>query len=253
MAPDNMRSELEKNKGFLNIGGQQKRRRTHQQGLLNNKGKAIATDHTCTQTQYLNTTHAIPDAFSPENQSYRIEQNRLPDACLTSDSTPSCSQDLLNLYIDIGDCEYACKYCNAAFWYSERLKSKCHLNKLKYNKCCAGGQVLLQPEPEPPITARDKVNDGTADEFKIQLYNVVGTREYWCEYSGLPSSGTLGAIVFQPDADSQTDYDIIIEYRDRRPQRINKLHNSYMSLQYPLLFVYGQSATRKIWPIWPYL
>ncbi|PWA89105.1 helitron helicase-like domain-containing protein [Artemisia annua] len=84
-------------------------------------------------------------------------------------------------------------------------------------------------------TAREKFNEPNVTEFKIQLYNVVGTHEYQ-----LPSSGTLGAIVFESGANSQTDYDVIIEYKDRDPQRINKLHSSYMSLQYPLLFVYGQ-------------
>ncbi|PWA38845.1 hypothetical protein CTI12_AA577660 [Artemisia annua] len=84
-------------------------------------------------------------------------------------------------------------------------------------------------------TARDRVEEGNIPEFKIQLYNVKGAQEYQ-----LPSSGTLGGIVFQPDANSQTDYDMIVEYRDRQPKRINKLHSSYMSLQFPLLFVYGQ-------------
>ncbi|PWA49428.1 helitron helicase-like domain-containing protein [Artemisia annua] len=84
-------------------------------------------------------------------------------------------------------------------------------------------------------TARDRINEGNIDDFKIQLYNVVGNRRY-----DLPSSHTLGAIVFEPDGNSQIDYDIIIEYKDRQPQRINKLYNSYMSLQYPLIFVYGQ-------------
>ncbi|PWA93994.1 helitron helicase-like domain-containing protein [Artemisia annua] len=186
--------------GVLNIGGRQKRRltamqpnvvtqRIQQQGVLNNKGKAIAYEDTSMETQYIDATHTIPNAFSPENQNHKMGQNHLPDACISSGPTASCSQDTSNLYIDIGDCEYACEYCNAAFWYSERLKSNCHRR----------------------------------------------TREYQ-----LPSSGTLGTIVFQPDADSQTDYDIIIEYKDRGPQRINKLHSSYMSLQYPLLFVYGQ-------------
>ncbi|PWA35335.1 helitron helicase-like domain-containing protein [Artemisia annua] len=84
-------------------------------------------------------------------------------------------------------------------------------------------------------TARERISQGNATEFKIQLYNVLGNREYQ-----LPSSGTLGAIVFESGANSQTDYDVIVEYKDRGPQRINKLHSSYMSLQYPLLFVYGQ-------------
>ncbi|PWA42274.1 DNA helicase Pif1-like protein [Artemisia annua] len=85
------------------------------------------------------------------------------------------------------------------------------------------------------ITARDKLNEENFPEFKIQLYNVGGAHKYQ-----LPTSGTLGAIVIQPDPNSQTEYDIIIEYKDKQPKRINKLHSSYMSLQFPLLFVYGQ-------------
>ncbi|PWA91073.1 hypothetical protein CTI12_AA092750 [Artemisia annua] len=84
-------------------------------------------------------------------------------------------------------------------------------------------------------TARDKCNEGNVPEFKVQLYNVVGAQQYQ-----LPSSGTLGAIVFESGPNTRTDYDVIVEYRDRGPHRINKLHSSYMSLQFPLLFVYGQ-------------
>ncbi|PWA61479.1 helitron helicase-like domain-containing protein [Artemisia annua] len=269
-----------------------------------------------------------------------------------TDSTTSSTQGVSTLYIDIGDCTYACQYCNAAFWYGERLKGTSRWQPIKYNKCCGGGQVRFQKEVDPPMylkqlfkdkhfldniraynqmfsmtsfgaeiddsvndgrgpyvfkisgeihhwigticptninepkfmqlyvydtqnevahrmkpfggkdgsqlkaeivqsliqilddnnelvrtfrTAREKFSEGNVTEFKIQLYNIVGTREYQ-----LPSTGTLGAIVFESGANSQTDYDVIIEYKDRDPQRINKLHSSYMSLQYPLLFVYGQ-------------
>ncbi|PWA56458.1 replication protein A 70 kDa DNA-binding subunit [Artemisia annua] len=53
-------------------------------------------------------------------------------------------------------------------------------------------------------TARDRVEEGNVPEFKIQLYNVSGAQEYQ-----LPSSGTLGGIVFQPDPNSHTDYGMI--------------------------------------------
>lgn len=256
------------------------------------------------------------------------------------------------MYIDLGDCQYVCEYCGATFWYGERLKSHSQRGRLRYGKCCAGGQLYLRNERDPPTyfkelfkdkhfldniraynqmfsmvsfgadmddsinngrapyvfrisgeihhwigtlcpsndddprfmqlyvydtqnevknrmepfggkeksnlkveivegliqildqhnelvqvfrTARDKCNEGNVPEFKIQLYNVVAAREYQ-----LPSSGTLGAIVLEPDANSQTDFDMIIEYKDKQPKRINKLHSSYMSLQFPLLFVYGQ-------------
>ncbi|PWA46059.1 nucleic acid-binding, OB-fold protein [Artemisia annua] len=90
-----------------------------------------------------------------------------------------------------------------------------------------GVSVHAQPiEPYATLvfrTARDRISEGNIDDFKIRLYNVAGNRRY-----DLPSSHTLGAIVFEPEGNSQTDYDIIVEYKDGQPQRINKLHSSYM-------------------------
>ncbi|GJR71017.1 DNA helicase [Tanacetum coccineum] len=78
-------------------------------------------------------------------------------------------------------------------------------------------------------TARDRCGGQFVPDFKIRLYSVVGARQY-----DLPTSQTLGGIVFQNGQDTETDYDVIIESRGGRPQRINKLHSSYMSLQFPL-------------------
>ncbi|GJR27190.1 hypothetical protein Tco_1103422 [Tanacetum coccineum] len=58
----------------------------------------------------------------------------------------------------------------------------------------------------------------------------------------LPTSDLIRGIVFENRPKSRTDFDVIIEFRGGPPQRINKLHQSYMSLQFPLLFVFGQSG-----------
>ncbi|GJW37884.1 DNA helicase [Tanacetum coccineum] len=84
-------------------------------------------------------------------------------------------------------------------------------------------------------TARDKCRELDILEFKIQLYNVEGARGY-----DLPTSNTLGAIVFVSGIANNVDFDVIIQHRDDTAQRVNKLHPSYMSLQFPLLFIYGQ-------------
>nr|GEW17398.1 DNA helicase [Tanacetum cinerariifolium] len=55
----------------------------------------------------------------------------------------------------------------------------------------------------------------------------------------------LGAIVYEPGLETDMDYDIIIEERSGYPQRVNKLHPSYMSLQFPLLFIYGRDGYSK--------
>ncbi|GJU29198.1 DNA helicase [Tanacetum coccineum] len=84
-------------------------------------------------------------------------------------------------------------------------------------------------------TARDRCNAGEIPGMKIRLYNKGGVRGY-----ELPTTDTLGAIVFEDGPKSRTDFDVIIEFRGGPPQRISKLHQSYMSLQFPLLFTFGQ-------------
>ena len=86
-------------------------------------------------------------------------------------------------------------------------------------------------------TARDKMSEGDIPEFKIQLFGVIGSREH-----ELPSGDSIGAIVFQEQPDVVTDFDVIIEQRNQQPKRVNKLHASYMSLQFPLIFIYGEEG-----------
>nr|GEX80268.1 helitron helicase-like domain-containing protein [Tanacetum cinerariifolium] len=88
--------------------------------------------------------------------------------------------------------------------------------------------------------AREKLLDSEVPPFKVRLYNVVGAREY-----ELPIGDTLGAIIYEPGPDTNMDFDIIIEHRTGQPQRVNKLHPSYMALQFPLLFVYGEDGYSK--------
>ncbi|GJY17791.1 DNA helicase [Tanacetum coccineum] len=53
----------------------------------------------------------------------------------------------------------------------------------------------------------------------------------------------LGAIVYETGPEADMDYDIVLEERSGYPQRVNKLHSSYMSMQFPLLFIYGQDES----------
>nr|GEZ99910.1 helitron helicase-like domain-containing protein [Tanacetum cinerariifolium] len=84
-------------------------------------------------------------------------------------------------------------------------------------------------------TARDRCSAGEIPGFKIRLYNKGGIRGY-----ELPTSDILGGIVSEDGPNSRTDFDVIIEFRDDHPQRTNKLHQSYLSLQFPLLFIFGE-------------
>ncbi|GKA33514.1 DNA helicase, partial [Tanacetum coccineum] len=74
-------------------------------------------------------------------------------------------------------------------------------------------------------------------KFKIRLYNAEGA----CDYE-LQTSNTLGAKVFDSGVTGCTDFDVIIQEKDGPAKRISKLHKSYMSFQFPLLFIYGQAG-----------
>ncbi|GJW01166.1 DNA helicase [Tanacetum coccineum] len=89
-------------------------------------------------------------------------------------------------------------------------------------------------------TAQEKYLDADIPEFKVKLYNVVGTQEY-----ELPTTESIGATVFGETSSMENDFDLIVEQHSRFPQRVNKLHPCYMSLQFPLLFVYGEEGYHK--------
>nr|GEX89602.1 helitron helicase-like domain-containing protein [Tanacetum cinerariifolium] len=57
-------------------------------------------------------------------------------------------------------------------------------------------------------TIREKYHDTHVPNFKVRLYNVVGTREY-----KLPTEDMLSAIVYETSPESDMDYDIVLEER----------------------------------------
>lgn len=57
----------------------------------------------------------------------------------------------------------------------------------------------------------------------------------------LPSPRSLGCIVTGDDTNC-INYDIVVYSNSVRPQRISTLHPGYMSLQYPILFLYGEEG-----------
>ncbi|XP_071694373.1 uncharacterized protein [Rutidosis leptorrhynchoides] len=86
-------------------------------------------------------------------------------------------------------------------------------------------------------SARDRTLMNDVPDLHVRLYSVIGSGQY-----ELPASNAIGAIIFGFSDGTRTDYDMIIEYKGGTPKRINKLHLSYMSLQFSLLFVYGQTG-----------
>ena len=86
-------------------------------------------------------------------------------------------------------------------------------------------------------TARDKLQEADIPEFQIRLFGVARANQY-----ELPTADSIGAIVYDGGPESITDYDVVIERHSREPENVNKLHPTYMSLQFPLLFIYGEEG-----------
>nr|GFA31041.1 helitron helicase-like domain-containing protein [Tanacetum cinerariifolium] len=85
--------------------------------------------------------------------------------------------------------------------------------------------------------SKDKCREIHISEFKIRLYNAEGA----CRYK-LLTLNALGAVVFDSGVSGSTDFDVIIQEKEGPSNRISKLHKSYMSLLFPLLFIYGQAG-----------
>lgn len=83
-------------------------------------------------------------------------------------------------------------------------------------------------------TAKEIAQSMNLDSYGVRLFNVVPDRRY-----GPPAPGTLGCIVCGDDVTGAV-YDIVVYSKSGSPRRVSKLHPTYMPLQYPLLFPYGE-------------
>ncbi|CAH9063416.1 unnamed protein product [Cuscuta europaea] len=90
-------------------------------------------------------------------------------------------------------------------------------------------------------SARDRFQEAPQTEFKLRL---LCNRERDGRTYNLPTASEV-AVLIVGDLDSMSSHrDIILEHKDRTLQRINELHPSYLALQYPILFPYGEEGYR---------
>ncbi|GKB16171.1 DNA helicase [Tanacetum coccineum] len=84
-------------------------------------------------------------------------------------------------------------------------------------------------------TVCEKIQDVHIPNFKVRLYNVIGTREY-----ELPTRDMLGVIFYDPGLETDMDYDIILEERSGEGGLFKRSEND---LSYWLLF---QTKARRL-------
>ncbi|CAN1725764.1 hypothetical protein LINPERHAP1_LOCUS229 [Linum perenne] len=90
--------------------------------------------------------------------------------------------------------------------------------------------------------ARERLMEDNVHQLKIKLFAQRRTdgREY-----DLPTGDELAALIVNDSGQATYEQDIIVEHQNSALERISVYHPSLMSLQYPLLFPYGEDGWRS--------
>ncbi|XP_057250038.1 uncharacterized protein LOC125496641 [Beta vulgaris subsp. vulgaris] len=88
--------------------------------------------------------------------------------------------------------------------------------------------------------ARDRFKNDACENVKLKL---IGRRESDGRTYNLPTTNEVAALIVG-DIDSADKRDIIVETKGGKLKQISELHPSYLALQYPLLFPYGEDGYR---------
>nr|KAJ0211581.1 hypothetical protein LSAT_V11C400224370 [Lactuca sativa] len=86
---------------------------------------------------------------------------------------------------------------------------------------------------------RDTFQKNPEVDMKLQL---IGRREQDGKTYNLPTAYEVVALIIGDISDSIEKRDIVVQTKNGSLQRINELHPSYLPLQYPLLFPYGDDG-----------
>jgi hypothetical protein len=89
--------------------------------------------------------------------------------------------------------------------------------------------------------ARDHFRGGNIHHLRLRL---IGSRSTDGRDHNLPTCSEIAAIIVGDIGVDNAHRDVIVDYKEGGLQRINELHPSYMALQYPLLFPYGEDGFR---------
>ncbi|KAL6503111.1 hypothetical protein OROHE_023740 [Orobanche hederae] len=176
----------------------------------------------------------------------------------------SINTNIINnrVYLDNGDADFTCEFCEAIMWYDERIYKSKQLEKSVFSMCCAQGKVQLPLLKTPPLILKRLLlcedprsllpTSGNSPKFsQLYIYDTeheVENRINVMSNRSKPSRNSLDVSIINDLKnmldDNNSLRDVIIETRTGLLKRISELHPSYLSLQYPLLFPYGEDGYR---------
>lgn len=89
--------------------------------------------------------------------------------------------------------------------------------------------------------ARDRFKESDQKNFSIRL---ISNRHKDGRQYNLPTVSEVAALIIGDFSKSSGQRDIIVEHKTNGLQRITELHPSFMAMQYPILFPYGEDGFR---------
>ncbi|GJR51293.1 ATP-dependent DNA helicase PIF1-like protein, partial [Tanacetum coccineum] len=85
---------------------------------------------------------------------------------------------------------------------------------------------------------RDRCHSHVSVNVELRLLSKrTNSRQY-----NAPTVAEVAALITNDFGNGEPTRDIVVNKKDSRPKRISELHPSYMALQYPLLFPYGEDG-----------
>ncbi|XP_057444945.1 uncharacterized protein LOC130737204 [Lotus japonicus] len=148
------------------------------------------------------------------------------------------------------------KYCGALHWFAERVGNSKATNPTKFKRSLDGKTNLMQSLVEDLLSMIDKSNV-LAKSFRMARDFIVENPS--CNISlrlfrhrpkdprvyNLPTVDEVAALIVGDFDSTDCGRDIVISDSDGNLQRIHETHTSFLPLQYPLLFPYGEDGYKE--------
>ncbi|CAH1445279.1 unnamed protein product [Lactuca virosa] len=157
-------------------------------------------------------------------------------------------------YLDHGDQIVVCQTCHAKLWKNESIRVK-ERGNTDYSLCGEKHQStsidnditedlkLMLDSNNVLVSSYRMVRDTFKKYPQVDMkLKIIGRRDRDGRTYNLPTASEVAALIIGDISDSVENRDIVVETKSGFLQRISELHPSYLPLQYPLLFPYGDDG-----------
>jgi hypothetical protein len=139
---------------------------------------------------------------------------------------------------------HVCYYCLQIFFYSQKSRGS-STNETSLDYTIIQQLQFMLDSDNVLVKSFRRVRDCVAGDPHIDVrLRLVGKRDMDGRTYNLPTASEVAALIVGDIGDSFENRDIIVKTRSGDLQRISALHPSYLALQYPLLFPYGDDGYR---------